>query len=98
MANDNTKPEAIGKRIVRLRKALEWPTAIAFASFVDVSPQQLSNYEKGRARPDIDAGFRICQKTGVTLDWLYRGDVSGLSISLLQLLESPTPPGAERAS
>ncbi len=77
----------IGERLLRLRNALGLPTDAAFAARIEVSPQKLSNYMRGRARPDLSTGLNICKRTGVTLDWIYRGDISGLSVQMAQKLD-----------
>lgn len=77
----------IGQRLVRLRQALGLPTDAALAKRLDVSPQKLSNYMRGRARPDLSTGLAIVAKTGVTLDWIYRGDIAGLSVQMAQKLD-----------
>lgn len=76
----------IGTRLQILRKALGFPTAAAFARHVGLTPQALSNYERGVGRPDLDAALKIVQRTRVSLDWIYRGEDSGLSVELARLL------------
>ena len=80
---DNARDlNAIGQRIVLLRRALGYgPTE--FAVFLDIGTNTLSNYETGRRRPDIDQAVNIVRRTGVTLDWLYRGEAAGLPHGLL---------------
>lgn len=58
----------------------------AFARLVDISQPGLANYEAGLRRPDLDQAVKIVLKTGVTLDWLYLGDRSGLPGRLLELI------------
>ena len=58
----------------------------AFAARIEVSQPALNNYLKGIRRPRIEEAMRIRARTGVTLDWLYEGDRSGLPDRLLTLL------------
>lgn len=58
----------------------------AFAQLIDVSQPAVNNYERALRRPEIDVAIKIQMKTGVTLDWIYLGDRSGLSGRLLALL------------
>lgn len=75
----------IAKRIVALREALGHNQS-AFAALVGISQPAMNNYERGLRRPDLDVAVRIHQRTGVTLDWLYMGNRSGLPAHLLALL------------
>lgn len=99
MADAVGKFADIGRRLVRLREALGLPTDAALAKRLDVSPQKLSNYMRGRARPDLSTGLSIVAKTGVSLDWLYRGEIAGLSVQMAQMLgEVPEQPARKARS
>lgn len=58
----------------------------SFATLVGISQPALNNYLKGIRRPDVDVAIAIAIRTGVTLDWLYRGERAGLPSRLLQEL------------
>lgn len=73
---DETR-QAISLRIKWTREAMGLNQA-SFARLVGLSPQGLNNYENYAQRPEIDQALQICRATGVTLDWIYRGDRSGL--------------------
>jgi|GEM_PF-2776683 len=89
MDNQAAKPEAIGRRIILLRKALGYESATAFAAYLGVSPQKLWNWESGNARPDVSGGLNICNRTGVTLDWLFRDMGTTLPKNMFDLLYPP---------
>lgn len=72
----------IAKRLIALRTVLGLNQS-AFAALVEVSQPAMNNYEKGLRRPELDIAVRILQRTGVTLDWLYLGNRSGLPGHLL---------------
>lgn len=72
-------------RLRALMKALEVNQA-QFAAMIGISQSGLNNYLKPIRRPEIDVAITIQTKTGVTLDWLYLGDRSGLPARLLALL------------
>lgn len=57
-----------------------------FAALVGISQSGLNNYLKAIRRPEIDVAINIQSKTGITLDWLYLGDRSGLPARLLAQL------------
>jgi transcriptional regulator with XRE-family HTH domain len=75
----------IAKRLVALRTSLGL-NQVAFAALVEISQPAMNNYERGIRRPDLDVAVRIHQRTGITLDWLYLGNRSGLPGHLLAKL------------
>lgn len=77
----------IGWRIASLRQALGYSNAAQFANFVGWSPQQLSNYERGAKRPEIKMAIQLCNRTGVTLDWIYRGERAGIPLQLANIIQ-----------
>jgi transcriptional regulator with XRE-family HTH domain len=66
--------EKISKRLVLLRKALRH-TQESLAERLEIGRSQLSNYESGEPERIITLGVAIdlCQLSGATLDWIYRG-------------------------
>ena len=85
MADGGRSNADIGRRLVALRDALKLNQS-AFAQLIDVSQPAVNNYERAIRRPEIDVAIKIQMKTGVTLDWIYLGDRSGLPGRLLALL------------
>ena len=77
----------IGWRIRMLREALGYQNAAQFAAYVGWTSQQLNNYETGRKRPEITMATKLCHRTGVTLDWIYRGERSGLPLQLASIIQ-----------
>ena len=49
-----------------------------FARRANLKQNRYSQYESGARPITIEAAQRICDESGVTLDWLYRGDRSML--------------------
>lgn len=37
-----------------------------------------NQWEQGKGRPQIDEAQKLCDAFNITLDWIYRGDPSGL--------------------
>lgn len=85
MTDGGKSTEDIAKRLLALSKALGH-NQTSFAQLVEVTQPAMNNYQKGIRRPDLDVGIRIQLRTGVTLDWLYLGDRSGLPARLLAIL------------
>lgn len=86
MTDGGKSLEDIGRRIVALREALEM-NQTGFAQMTGIKQNALANYEAGTRRPDLDQAYKLVAKTGVTLDWVYLGDRSGLPQRLLALIE-----------
>ena len=44
--------------------------------------------EKGGTWPSIDSAGALCDGHGLTLDWLYLGDMGGLRFKLVQAIKA----------
>lgn len=73
--------DEIAERLRWTREALGVNQA-EIARRAKLSPQQWNNYEKGRQRIALDEALKLCTATGVTLDWIYRGDLGGVAMEL----------------
>jgi transcriptional regulator with XRE-family HTH domain len=86
-------PERIGKRLRLTRKHLGYEgRASEFAEAIDVLPSALSQWEnayEGRVIT-LEAAIRLCGRFRLTLDWVYRGDPSGLPQTLAGLTRDIT--------
>lgn len=85
MTDGGRSNDDIATRLRALLAALG-QTQTGFAQLVGISQPALNNYLKGIRRPDIDVAIQIQLRTGVTLDWLYLGERSGLPAHLLEKL------------
>ena len=73
MGRTMDKPDQIGARLRLLRLALGYEQARPFCQRLEISDQAWNNYESGRRRISLDEVMKVVQKTGVSLDWVYRG-------------------------
>lgn len=87
MANGGLSFVDIGNRIRVLREALGFKNAALFAAHVGWSPQQLSNYENGHKRPELSMAIKLCVRTGADLDYIYRGESSGLPMHVANAIQ-----------
>ncbi len=62
-----------GQRIQKLRADASLSQE-AFASMLGVSRQSVSKWEQDKAFPDMDKLALICEKFGVSCDWLILGE------------------------
>lgn len=76
------------RRLTRLRTALKLSQA-DLCRRIDVAPNRWNQYETGERRITIDVAARLNKAFGVTLDYIYLGDESGLPGRILdQLFEA----------
>lgn len=90
MAGDATKANrrsnlAIGRRLRRLRE-LQHLSQHEIARRVGVKAPAWNAYEKGSNAPRWQTALRIACLFGVTLEWIYTGDMSGLSLVMWRRL------------
>ncbi|WP_370877134.1 helix-turn-helix domain-containing protein [Kaistia dalseonensis] len=81
--------EAVGARLKMLRAVYSEKQA-EFAARFGMSPNQYNQYENGKRHLPVHHAIRVAAITGVTLDWLYRDDVSGLPVRLSGLVTGRT--------
>lgn len=83
--------KAVAKRLKAIRKARKVSTQLDMANLIGASENQYNNWERGLPLP---AGFaiKIAARTGVTLDYIYRGDISGLPLWLANELDDDDDP------
>jgi len=77
-------PEIIGERLQRLRLS-ERLNQVQIAELLGIAQSAWSQYEKGSRRLTLDVAGDVVDRFGVTLDWLYMGDASGLPMRLAAL-------------
>lgn len=76
----------VGERVVRLRLALGFETCGEFATEIGVEYNRLNNVENGHPLGKTMA-FKLVQGVdGLTTDWLWFGDASGLPLALARKL------------
>lgn len=79
MPEDKYPHAEIGDRLRRVREGFselnqkEWSDAHSFGQ------TQYHGWEKGSRRIPVDEAEKLCNRYGLTLDWIYRGRVDGLS-------------------
>lgn len=73
---DDYKRE-VGARLAATRHALELDAKTLCQQIV-VAQNTYSQWETGKNLPDLTAMNRFGARYGVTLDWIYRGDLKGL--------------------
>jgi DNA-binding XRE family transcriptional regulator len=94
MATEPTGTQEHAERLRNSREALKLtPTRICALSGIERNTW--SNAENGLNRLSVDNAIRLCQVTGLTLDWLFRGIKTGLPLAIVEALrriEADPPP------
>ena len=59
-----------------------------FARQAGIATNTYNQYEQGKRLPRYDLANQICDEFGVTLDWIFRGDASGLPVHIANLIRA----------
>lgn len=83
---DHARTKLVGKRLMLLREALGYGgrEQARFARLIGCASPRYNQYEKGTRLLTLAVALRLCDQYRVTLDWLYRGDPSGLPQALAE--------------
>jgi DNA-binding XRE family transcriptional regulator len=69
--------DAIGRRLAVTRQVLGLQQN-EFCERAKIAPNTYNQYEKGKKRPSVPNAIKLCDAYQLTLDWIFRGDPSGL--------------------
>ena len=76
--NDPSSKVAIGARLQLLRERFELSgKEMADAAGLAAS-SSITQWEKGDTTIAWENAIRLCKRFGVTMDWIYRGDIGSL--------------------
>lgn len=85
--SDGRSKHAIGERLALTRRAIGLAQN-DFAAGGGLAGNTYNQYESGKNRPNLDAAIKLCDAYGLTLDWIYLGDPSGLRYQLADAIKS----------
>lgn len=74
---DGISKAAIGRRLLLTRQVIGLQQN-EFCERAKIASNTYNQYEKGKKRPTIENAIALCETYNLTLDWIYRGDPSGL--------------------
>ncbi len=77
----------IGERLRITREALGL-NQDAFSSRAGLHPSAYNQYERGKRLPTVAAAISIADTYDLTLDWIYRGDPSGLKYAVVDAMRA----------
>lgn len=87
-------PEAVGKRLIALR-TYRGKNRAEFAESVDIDATSYGRIEKGLKPLKADMAYRIAERWGVSMDYLYRGRLTELPEALADNLMKNLTQGQE---
>lgn len=78
--------DAIAQRLLATRLALTDGTIsqAAFAERAGIARNTYNQWEKGISRPRLDEAMMLCDRYQLSLDWIYLGRRSGLSLQIAE--------------
>jgi transcriptional regulator with XRE-family HTH domain len=79
---EGTDLKAIGLRLELTRLALGFDHQNRFCGRAGIATNTYNQYETGDRRPAVENAVALCEAYDLTLDWIYRGDPSGLRYDL----------------
>lgn len=71
-------PKAIGKRLEAVRLANGFEVQADFADAIGVGRTVYNAWETGAQRPGLTSVLRLVDRFGLTLDFIYRGNLASL--------------------
>lgn len=80
-----TSPAAQGRRLQALLLALNW-TQTELVLRTGISPPSINRYCKGHRRINAEDAYLIAKATGLTMGYIFEGDLRGLSRAELDWL------------
>ena len=77
----------IGDRLLRARTALGLNQR-QFALQAEIAANTYNQWERAIGRPSLDQAMKLCDAHGLTLDYIFRGDISGLPMRIAERLRN----------
>jgi transcriptional regulator with XRE-family HTH domain len=84
---DQLLNEQIAHRLRQTRRALGYSQALMAKLVGLAGANGWNNYEKAKNRIPVDIAAQLCTIAGCDMDWIYRGEFSGVSERLLTKLQ-----------
>ena len=85
-AIEGTSIKAIGLRLELTRTVFRMGQA-EFCTRAKIATNTYNQYERGKKRPAIENAIALCEVYDLTLDWIYRGDPSGLRYNIADAIK-----------
>ncbi len=76
-----------GLRLKAARLVLGVDRQDVMANVLGVQPSAYNNWEKGHRLPDVAAMVRLLNRSGVSLDWIFAGELRSMPFDLAAKLQ-----------
>ena len=97
-STDPTSLVEIGTRLALTRQALGYTQAMmARLMGSSTAGQAFANYESGLRRISIGHATKLCQTCGLTMDWIYLGQMHSLPPDLRSKIQELLPPPGSKS-
>jgi hypothetical protein len=80
------KIDEIALRLRQLRLAMGFTQKRAWVNFIGAHEPNWHTYESGGRRIPLDEALKLCDRTGASLDWIYRGLDHSMPMHLVEKL------------
>lgn len=87
MINKEILKQEIGLRVKEIREKKMHMTKVQFANLIGMKNQYLGTVENGQRGLTVEKTIEICEKTGVSCDYLLRGSDKHLESHIQQILD-----------
>jgi transcriptional regulator with XRE-family HTH domain len=84
--SDGRGKEAVAARLIITRHVTGLSQG-EFAERCGISANTYNQYEKAKNLLSLDSAHRLCDTYHLTLDWIYRGDPSGLRYDMAEAIK-----------
>lgn len=84
--DDGDLAKDVARRLVQIREILG-VSQIEFGNAAGLKQSRYHGYERGTRLLTLKSAFLLCQKYGLTLDYLYMGDPAGLPYRMAEELK-----------
>lgn len=85
--SEGPSPKAIGRRLALTRQVFGFQQN-EFAEKAGIAAPTYNEFEKGKTRPSIDKARLLRRAFGLTHDWIYEGDLSGLRYEIAEAIKA----------
>lgn len=85
MPNEPYAPALVGARIRAIRRFADWSQR-DLGKFLDIDRELVSRWENGKSYPSLAVSAQLCQRFGLTLDFIFLGDRGALPFSVAEKL------------
>lgn len=86
---------ACGQRLTETRQALGFKTKREFANELDFLEDRYGSWENGKNMVQPECVLQLKERWGVTFDWIYFGDPTGLPVRVYNKIQAQKLAAAE---